>query len=157
LPRSRRPPRRGTIQWGPDGVTLCSATGAQIRPAIVSDGEGGVLVFRADSTGTVLWDQTAADTTTLGIKLVLAESDNGGAIVAWQDRRIVNHWQVFAQKLPLVVLAIEDRTPSPAAIELSVHPNPYSASTEIRFWLPSPSDTSLQIYDVHGRRIATRR
>jgi hypothetical protein len=164
----------GAGLWTQDGIRMTDAPHGMTTNRTTSaarDGSGGVIaayamyesgklgvrVFRADSTGTVLWDQTAAATTTLGSKPVLAESDNGGAIVAWQDQRILSHRQVFAQKLPLVVLAIPVRTPAPPAIELSVRPNPFSASTEIRFSLPSPSDASLQIYDVHGRRITTRR
>ena len=45
---------------------------------------------------------------------------------------------------------------TPALTELRVrpnHPNPYSSSTELEVGLPSPSDITVQIYDVSGRRV----
>jgi len=45
---------------------------------------------------------------------------------------------------------------TPALTELRVlpnHPNPFSSSTELEVGLPSPSDITVQIYDVSGRRV----
>ena len=40
-----------------------------------------------------------------------------------------------------------------AALELSVHPNPFNPSTVIRFNLPEENVVSLRIYDVQGRTV----
>jgi hypothetical protein len=36
----------------------------------------------------------------------------------------------------------------------SVYPNPFNAKTIIRYELDAPSNVTLSIYDVHGRRVA---
>ncbi len=40
-----------------------------------------------------------------------------------------------------------------AALELSVHPNPFNPSTVIRFNLPEENVVALRIYDVQGRTV----
>jgi hypothetical protein len=95
----------GTVQWLANGVALCTATGDQTYPTIVSDDAGGAIVSWMDSrsgasddiyaqrvsaTGTVQW---AAD----GVPLCTSSGDQavprivadgvGGAIVAWWDQR----------------------------------------------------------------------
>ena len=95
----------GTVQWTPNGVPLCVATGNQSDPAIASDGEGGAIVTwydersgtnsdiyaqRVSAAGAVQW-------TTDGVALCVATGRQygavtvadgaGGAIVAWSDER----------------------------------------------------------------------
>jgi hypothetical protein len=38
----------GAVQWTPDGVALCTATGTQYSPTITSDGAGGAIVAWED-------------------------------------------------------------------------------------------------------------
>jgi hypothetical protein len=90
-----------------DGRALCTATGAQSTPAIVSDGRGGAIVtwedFRGGATADIyaqrlMWfgavdhtwpaDGRAMCTATadqLGPTIV--SDDRGGAIVTWEDYR----------------------------------------------------------------------
>jgi predicted lipoprotein with Yx(FWY)xxD motif len=105
----------GTVQWTADGVALCTATGHQRLPKIISDGAGGAIVTwydersgnddvyaqRINASGTVQW---SAD----GVPLCTATGDQatpqitsdgaGGAIVTWHDHRI-GVWDVYAQRI----------------------------------------------------------
>jgi hypothetical protein len=106
----------GTPQWAAGGVALCTATGAQEYPAIVSDGLGGAIVVwqdlrsgagydiyaqRVDNSGNPLW-------TANGVVLSAATGNQqspqiisdgfGGAIVAWYDYRGGN-WDIYAQRI----------------------------------------------------------
>jgi hypothetical protein len=47
-------------------------------------------------------------------------------------------------------------TPSGARASIrKVHPNPFNPTTTIEFSVPEPSPTTLRIYDLHGRAVAT--
>jgi len=105
----------GAVQWTANGVAICTATGDQFTPTIVSDGTGGAIVTwydnrsgnndiyaqRINASGVVQW-------TTNGVALCTAPEDQftptiasdgaGGAIVTWQDYRIGN-WDIFAQRV----------------------------------------------------------
>jgi len=105
----------GAAQWTTDGVALCTATGDQESPQIVSDGAGGAIVTwwdsrsgnwdiyaqRVNASGAVQW-------TTDGVALCTAPGDQerpqiisngaGGAIVTWMDFRSGN-WGIYVQRV----------------------------------------------------------
>jgi hypothetical protein len=104
----------GTVQWTTNGVALCTATGDQNYPQIVSDGAGGAIVtwydyrngncdlyaHRVNAAGAVQW-------TTNGVALCTAAGDQsrptiistgaGGAIVTWDDGRSIWELDIYAQ------------------------------------------------------------
>jgi hypothetical protein len=112
-------PRAAQATWPTDptvNLPLCTATGEQWYPRVVSDGAGGVIaswtdkrngvdtdiyVQRADVSGTLMW---TAD----GVALCTATGDQlnqsitsdgaGGAIVAWYDDRTAVRG-VYAQRI----------------------------------------------------------
>jgi len=47
---------------------------------------------------------------------------------------------------------------APASTELAIRkafPNPFNPSTKIEFSVPKEAPTSVRVYDVHGRSVAT--
>ena len=111
----------GTVQWTADGVALCTATGNQYSPTIVSDGGApgeagsGAVVTWADSRsgntdiyaqrisagGTVQWtpDGVALCTATGTQSMPNITSDGaGGAIVTWMDSRS-GIYHIYAQRI----------------------------------------------------------
>ncbi len=107
----------GTVLWDNDGVDICTATGPQWRPQLVSDGAGGAIITwedwrngwddpdiyaqRVDSSGTVLWDTNAvAICTAPGFQEVpqLISDGAGGVIIAWTDLRSGDP-DIYAQRV----------------------------------------------------------
>jgi hypothetical protein len=105
----------GSVEWADDGVAVCTATGNQMNPAMVTDGSGGTIIVwhdkrganydifaqRLNASGKVLWP---AD----GIVVSDANGDQssprvtmdgtGGAIVAWYDKRN-GDYDIYAQRI----------------------------------------------------------
>jgi hypothetical protein len=105
----------GAVQWAANGVAICSASGTQDDPELVSDGSGGavsvwrdyrngnydIYAQRVNSAGAVQW-------TANGVAICTAtdEQDHwppasdgaGGAIIVWQDRRS-GTFKVYAQRI----------------------------------------------------------
>jgi predicted lipoprotein with Yx(FWY)xxD motif len=104
----------GSLQWTPNGVLLCSATGDQESPQITGDGIGGAIVTwedhrsgnydicaqRLDARGAILWavNGIAICTATGDQQLPqIASGGNSGAIVAWEDYRGGSDSDIYAQ------------------------------------------------------------
>jgi hypothetical protein len=105
----------GAVQWTTNGVALCTATGNQVYPTIVSDGAGGAIatwedirsgtsdiyVQRISAAGTTQW---AANGVTLCTATGTQQSPTitsdgaGGAIVTWQDARS-GATDIYAQRI----------------------------------------------------------
>jgi subtilisin family serine protease len=107
----------GQKLWGPSGIRAGPPAGAQDLPAIVSDGAGGAIVawgdFRSgdedvyaqrfDGAGSPRWgDGVQVAGAPLAAHeqsaVALAEDGDGGAILAWVDRR-TGFWAAYAQRL----------------------------------------------------------
>jgi len=97
----------GGIVWGPNGVPICTAKGNQQKVKMVPDGSGGAIIVwedsrnsgssgldiyaqRIDRYGNRVWQENgvpvANGTSYEGNPVVVADG-NGGAIIAWEDRR----------------------------------------------------------------------
>lgn len=102
----------GAVQWAANGIAICTATGDQYSPRIVSDGAGGAIVTweevslyvhaqRVNASGVVQW-------ATGGVVLSKATATQwnsrsisdgaGGAIVTWADRRS-GDVDIYAQRV----------------------------------------------------------
>jgi len=107
----------GVAQWTTDGVAICTSTGYQIFPAIISDGAGGAIITwrdardglsnydiyvqRVAASGVVQW-------TTNGVAVCTAVGDQrhpiivsdgvSGALVAWEDGRSGNS-SIYVQRV----------------------------------------------------------
>jgi hypothetical protein len=105
----------GAVQWAANGIAVCTATGSQEDPKIISDGAGGAIITWADyrsgnwdiyaqrvhASGAVLWTADGVAVTCATGSQYNAEitSDGaGGAIVTWADNRSGN-WDIYAQRV----------------------------------------------------------
>jgi hypothetical protein len=107
-------------QWVVDGTPVCSASGVQLRTGIVSDGNGGAVVFWVDgrdlrrdlyahrvmSEGKIApgWPQNGVFLATgLGEAWspVGTSDGSGGAIIVWEDAQdfSATHHNIFAQRV----------------------------------------------------------
>jgi hypothetical protein len=106
----------GAVQWTADGAALCTATGSQYYPKIVSDGAAGTIITwedyrsgnsdiytqRVNASGAVQW---TADGVTLCLaarqqaRPTIASDGTGGAIVAWYDGRGGGNNDIYAQQV----------------------------------------------------------
>lgn len=104
------------MQWTPNGVAVCAATGTQSGAQICGDGSGGAIVAWTDlrgsttdayaqrvlSSGLPFWTadgvalSTAAGTQTM---YSIASDLAGGAIGVWQDSRTGAYNDIYAQRV----------------------------------------------------------
>jgi len=114
---AQRVSETGDMLWRPDGIPVCTASGAKWWPLAVSDGAGGAIVLwrdyrdgssydtyaqRINPSGRVLWKKNGA--------LVCAGEYNeryhemisdgaGGAIVSWYEERLSGTYDIYAQRV----------------------------------------------------------
>ena len=104
----------GAVQWASNGAAICTATGTQRYPRIVSDGSGGAVFIWEDSRGgDAIYAQrinssAAVQWTSVGVLVCVAANDrdwevvtsdgSGGTITGWFDGRGSNY-DIYATKL----------------------------------------------------------
>jgi hypothetical protein len=107
----------GVPLWTPDGVPICTATGSQGNPSLLSDGAGGaylawednrlgetpdIYVQRVNASGIAQWtaDGVLLSTTSwYQLKPDIATDGAGGAIVTWYDFRSVSTYDIYARRV----------------------------------------------------------
>lgn len=107
----------GIIQWGANGVAVCSANYQQINPKIDIDGSGGAFITWQDKRNSSDYDIYAqhlnsdgvASWKVNGVGICTAintqsnpriEPDgNNGAIIAWIDKRSAIDYNIYAQRI----------------------------------------------------------
>ncbi len=105
----------GYIQWGTDGVAICTGQTGLSLGDVVSDGAGGaiitwydrrnfysdIFVQRIASNGSVMWTSGGVAVCTADMHQqnpVLAPDGANGAIIAWEDRRN-GGYDIYAQRV----------------------------------------------------------
>jgi predicted lipoprotein with Yx(FWY)xxD motif len=157
--------------WIDDGVPLCTATGDQNYPYIISNGAGGAIITwidirnedsdiyvqQIDASGTIQW-------TIDGVPLCTATnfqydpriiSDGaGGAIVTWQDPRSGGASDIYAQRINTsgTVQWTADGVPLCMAANFQKNPQVTSDGTggAIVAWYDYRNDN----YDIYVQRIS---
>ncbi len=161
----------GVAQWSATGVALCTSSGAQFQPAIVSDGAGGAIVTwrdarvqdgddiyaqRIDASGAVQWttDGVALCTAASYQRVPMIISDAaGGAIVTWRDAR-GDGGDIYAQRIDasgavqwtadgVALCTANDYQESPMIV-------PDDAGGAIVTWLDARGGAT---YDIYSQRI----
>ena len=148
-------------------------------PFVAPDGAGGVIATwfanrggsgidiyseRVNSAGLTLWlVNGVALSTAYGHQVMstLTADGAGGAIVVWEDHRNLD-WDIHAQRVEAngqlggnVASVTGDS--SPAFALDSVRPNPTrGGALTVHFTLAGSSAASLELFDVAGRRVASR-
>ena len=106
----------GTLLWGDaGGLAICTETGDQRLPTIVSDGLGGAIITWTDERNSGIDDiyaqrvnaSGAAQWAAGGVSICMATNaqrnpgivsdGSGGAIIAWADHRGSSDWDIYAQ------------------------------------------------------------
>lgn len=106
----------GDVLWATDGVPVCTVSGEQLRPTIVSDGSGGIIIVwydrrsgshydayaqRLDGSGNILWAANGVSLCTAAgdqLRVLPASDGAGGAIVTWYDGRS-GTYDIYAQRI----------------------------------------------------------
>ena len=119
----------GAIQWGVDGMPVCTKTTSQNNHRAVTDGSGGVIIVwddsssgsqaiyasKVDNTGLKVWGSQGilvCDATGTQWYSGITTDGAGGAIVAWGDERSSPDDDIYAQKLN----EMSGATPTPTKI-----------------------------------------
>ncbi|MDD8017510.1 MAG: T9SS type A sorting domain-containing protein [Bacteroidota bacterium] len=106
----------GAVQWSADGVALCTATGDQNSPTIVSDGSGGAIITwydyrgtsndiyaqKINTSGAVQWSANGVALCTAANEQsypAIVSDGSGGAIITWQDYRSTTNYDIYAQRI----------------------------------------------------------
>jgi hypothetical protein len=164
----------GTVQWTGDGVALATDTRDEIATSLIGDGASGAIVAwdltlggtmdvngqRVDALGAIQWTSggvpiCAAPGAQYDTRLV---SDGaGGAVAAWQDDRS-GDTDVFAQRIDAngTVPTAIGRGSLPAFTLRDPYPNPFRETTTVAFELPTRANVRIDVFDVAGRRVASR-
>jgi len=107
----------GASLWSPNGIVVCSANGTQYAAEPASDGMGGILVTwidgRPTTQGDIYVQRISADGSALwmsnGVPVCVSTQDemwpevtsdgDGGAIVVWQDERLIEFTSLYARRV----------------------------------------------------------
>jgi len=101
-------------------VAICTTTGSQESPTLVSDGTGGAIITwedfrngtdfdiyaqRINASGTVRWTANGvAISTATGTQQIptIVGDGSGGAIIAWEDYRNGTDYNIYAERVDQV-------------------------------------------------------
>ncbi|OLS16054.1 MAG: 5'-nucleotidase [Promethearchaeota archaeon CR_4] len=122
----------GVGLWGSNGTAICTETGQERYPQLISDGANGAIITwnddrlgnndiyaqRVNAAGTFKWVANGTSVCTMSESQrypQLASDGTGGAIIAWDDYRNSNY-DIFAQR----VANLPPTANNPADISTSV-------------------------------------
>lgn len=107
----------GSVKWALAGVPVCTAQWNQSFPAAVSDGSGGAIIAwmdgrtgndhvyaqRISAGGYVQWAADGVPICEQGYYQrypdIAADGPGGGAIITWQDQRVYDAFDIYAQRI----------------------------------------------------------
>jgi hypothetical protein len=161
----------GIVQWTSTGVLICSATGDQVNPQIVSVYSGGANIAWMDSRNAasdIYIQQITAEGRKISatggsavctadssqINPVLCNNGSDGAIVIWQDFRNKNS-NIYAQIIPRESLVTGLKPVSSAETPSCKWTIRIDQSGKIHYEVENAGRVSLEILGLSGRLRAT--
>lgn len=163
----------GNPEWQSNGVPVCTASGDQLNPNIISDKNGGAIIVWQDERGTdfdIYCQRVSYNGNTIwknnGEAICLAVGDQtgpknvpdnkGGLIVAWEDKRNVSkdiyiHHLLFEDTVtyPIDTPITSIKTLNSTAFR--IYPNPTKGEFIVE---TSVTDIeSIQVIDIQGREM----
>jgi hypothetical protein len=170
----------GATLWTSDGINL-AGTASTSAWDIAGDGVGGAVVAwgdrrvsfsnaniygqRISTSGTTLWTTNGADIcTATGNQLfpAIVSDNSGNAVIAFEDERNGGPLSVdiYAQRISRdgILGGTTSVSDDPHAYSYELqqnYPNPFNPSTRIAFSVQGSWFTSLKVFDVLGREVAT--
>jgi aminopeptidase N len=124
--------------------------------------EVDVLIRQAQTTGT-LFDlpvdfrvTTTAGSQDFSARIDLAEELHSFVVSAQPTGLIVDpdDWILDEQQLAPTSIDYSDEIRRLQSLSLEVpRPNPFALRTELRFYLPEPSDVAVEVFDLSGRKV----
>ncbi|GJM45043.1 MAG: hypothetical protein DHS20C21_18850 [Gemmatimonadota bacterium] len=148
--------------WIPMSFDLSPWVGQSVNLGVRYYTDGGVAnegiyvdnVFPVQNWGS----STSLTTTNVPTTFAVAGKADGTYYYAVRGQDAEGDWGYWSANESAVVQTTTDIRPSeglrPFALSAAI-PNPFAASTDVRFTLPSPSEHSLTVFDVSGRRVRT--
>jgi hypothetical protein len=171
----------GERQWTDDGIELVPLADLVIMGIQAFAYEDGAIItyfetpvgdmvnsyvkaMRVDGNGDQVWATSPVIMCShLSMKLHLNASMNcrGQVIDAWEDKRNDPDADIYLQNINPdgtigdYVTSVEDNEAYPPAgfILLPAYPNPFNATTTIKYGIPEASYVTVLIYDILGRSI----
>jgi hypothetical protein len=169
----------GIVQWTANGEAVCTITGQQAGPVIVTDGSGGAIIawsdYRSsnhdlyaqsiDATGSAVWTAggiVLSNATDHQFSPVIVASGSDNAIVAWVDMRNIGTTDadIYVQRIKangsLARFAMGATKPVISAfLSATVQPNPGTGYFNL---IIRSDDNSLpvtvRVHDMHGKTIS---
>ncbi|MGG9960551.1 T9SS type A sorting domain-containing protein [Ferruginibacter sp. SUN106] len=108
----------GVVQWGADGLPVCTATGIQNNQQLLADNSGAMIVWsdgrggsanadiyaqRLNQAGAPLWTidgiSVCNASSLQNIPQIISDGGAGSAIVAWEDWRNFGQPDIYAQHI----------------------------------------------------------
>ena len=159
------------IQWTANGVALCTATGNQQYPVIVSDGAGGAIVTWMDwssglpdlyaqwvsAGGAVQWiaNGVALCTTTGEQSNPKIVSDgSGGAIVTWRDYRSGTDYDIYVQRISAGGTVQWTANGVPVCVVANDQTNPATVADGVGGAIVTWQDSRSGLPDIYAQRIS---
>jgi hypothetical protein len=167
------------VGWDPVDTRITVNSSSQLEPQVDADpldnvylvwtdtrnGASNPDIYYAERKGGV-WQPDVSlvgagtDTTNSVQHLpAITHDGTGTAFVAWSDERLPatfgKNREVFYKVGSGIVTSVETTERPILSRLLRNYPNPFNPATTIRFTLDRDAETSLKVYDVHGRLVRT--